>query len=343
MIDVLGFLRESAWDKMDAVNYYRTYLPLREVNRRAEGITAQCVGRESLAGLTDDELGGRAIYTMSRMYGEGHDEFIAEIHRRGGLFVFDSDDDLTETYKLVSGRGDEFKEILGAADYVTCTTEAVARVFAQYTREPPVVLQNHVDAAWMQKVAAGGKRLVSDGLALGFSGSPTHWGDWYIPAVPFARIGKDFPDVTLILHGECPRYLGFAAEKASMLKLGGVPFSIYPVLLRQFDMVICSVDSRDAFNSGKSAIKALECMALGVVPICSNFRPYLELAAAGAPVVIVPEDTRDGWYETLRKMVRYDDRREWLSAAGPDWVREHRDMTVNGYKLWERFYRAITD
>jgi glycosyltransferase involved in cell wall biosynthesis len=336
---ILGFLRDSAWDKMDAVAYYRTYLPLRELNRQID-IEAKCIGKE-IDGLSDDELGGQDIYTMCRMYNEGYQEFIDEIHRRGGLFVFDSDDDLTETYKLVSGHGDEFKEVLAAADYVTCTTPNVAILFSEYAQKPVRILRNCVDVAWMQQIAAGGKRLV-DGLTLGFTGSPTHWGDWYIPAVPFARIGKDFPDVTLLLHGECPRYLGFAAEKAQMLKLGGVPFSIYPILLKQFDIVLCAVDSRDVFNSGKSAIKALECMALGVVPICSNFRPYLELAAQGAPVVIVADDSRDGWYEAMRDLITDDVKRTSLSAYGPEWVRAHRDMTVSGYKRWESFYREIT-
>lgn len=338
---VLGFVRDSAWDKLDAVQFYRTYLPLREVNRRDNGISAMCAGGKQLDGVTDDELGGRDIYTMCRMYNDDYQVFIDEVHRRGGIVVFDSDDDLTETYKLVSGRGEEFKRVLGAVDYVTCSTPPLAKVFQEYTKEKPVVLRNCVDSEWMQKVAGNGKRLV-EGLTLGFSGSPTHWGDWYIPAVPFAQIGAAYPDVTLILHGEAPRYLGFAAEKASVLKLDGVPFSIYPVLLGQFDMVICAVDSRDQFNDGKSGLKALECMALGVIPICSRFQPYLDLEAAGAPIVIIEEESRDAWYEAMKNLIEDEDRRLELSLQGPAWVLANRDMVHNGYKAWQDFYHSIS-
>ena len=190
-MNVLGFVRGAGWDELDAVQYYRTYLPLREVNRHDNGITARVVDEKAIEGATDDELGGADIYQMCRMYHEDCDEFIAEIHRRGGVLVLDSDDDLTENYRLVSGRGDAFKKVLSKVDYVTVSTPALAIEFAQYTQRPPTVLRNHVDVEWMVKLANKSKRLV-EGLTIGFSGSPTHWRDWYLPAVPFQRICRDY-------------------------------------------------------------------------------------------------------------------------------------------------------
>ena len=342
-MSILGFLRNSEWDKMDAVQYYRTYLPLREINTHNPSSDIKCIGSDAISGMTDDQLGGRDIYTMCRMYvAEKCQEFVDEIHNRGGLMVLDTDDDLTETYRLVSGRGEEFKEVLSIIDYLTVSTQPLATLLSQYTCRPPVVLKNHVDTAWMQKVAEKSRRIVDDGLTIGFSGSPTHWGDWYIPSVPFARIGRDYPDVTLMLHGETPRYLMHSGTD-TIVKLGGVPFSIYPILLRQFDILLCAVDNQDRFNDGKSGVKALECMALGAVPICSNFRPYLELAAAGAPVVIINDDSRDGWYEAMRKVITDDDFRNDLSSRGPEWVKTNRDMCNTGYLQWEEFYQSILE
>jgi len=324
---------------MEAVQYYRTFLPLREMNEQTD-IEAQCVAKDELEGVTDDELGGRDIYTMCRMYGPGYQGFIEEIHSRGGVFVLDSDDDLTEDYRLVSGRGDLFKEILSAADYVTTSTPYLADRLGRFTEKPPVVLRNHVDVDWMQSVASKARR-VAEGLTIGFSGSPTHWGDWYLSAVPFARIGRDYPGVTLVLHGEVPRYLKHAAEK--MVEFGGVPFSIYPALLAQFDILLCAVDVRDEFSKCKSAIKALEAMAVGAVPICSRFKPYMDLAYMGAPVVIIEEESREGWFEAMRQLVTCWDLRDQLASQGPAWVRKHRDMANGGYQNWEKFYREITD
>ena len=346
MTKILGFIRDTSWDKLDAVNYYRTYLPLREINRRDNGISAMCAGGKQLEGATDDELGGRDIYTMCRMYQspEETQKFMDEIHRQGGVLVFDSDDDLTETYKMVSGRGEEFKAVLGIVDYVTTSTRPLAGILSPYTKRPPVVLQNCVDVDWMQETAKKSKRVI-EGLTLGFSGSPTHWGDWYIPAVPFAQLGAEYKEtVTLVVHGEAPRYLEFAAQKAEMISLGSVPFSVYPVLLSQFDMLICAVDGNDPFNQGKSAVKALECMALGVIPICSNWGAYRELAKMGAPVVLVQKSkSRESWRGAMRKLIEDPAKRAKLSAAGPKWVKENRDMVFSGYLQWQEFYRSIAE
>lgn len=175
---------------------------------------------------------------------------------------------------------------------------------------------------------------------MGFIGSPTHWGDWRLPSIPFARIVREF-DVRPVMCGSgIPRYLRYVGEE--IIALGQVPFAAYPVVLKQFDVVLCGVDVTDQFNSGKSALKALECMALGIVPICSRFGPYTDLVKAGAPVVIVAEETQDGWYEAMRAIIQDDKMRDYLSREGPGWVRANRDMKT-GYKHWERFYQQITN
>jgi len=336
---ILGFTRGTKLAEMDAVQYYRTYLPLREVHRHDNGIEAQIVNQEAVAGLTDDQLGGRDIYTMCRMYHEDVQDFLDEVHRRGGVFVLDSDDDLTEDYKLVSARGEEFKEVLSLVDYVTTSTQALADRFVQWTREKPTVLYNHVDVDWMVKISSKAKRMI-DGLTIGFSGSPTHWGDWRKPSVPFARILREF-DVQGVLHGEVPRYLTYAAK--DLVLLGGVPYAIYPVVLSQFDIVLCAVDRDDPFNAGKSAVKPLECMAVGAVPICSRFGPYYALHKAGAPVVIIQDDTPEGWYYAMAALIKCPEHRLSLKARGAFWVKKYRDMSRSGYKQWEAFYREIAN
>ncbi len=335
-MNVLGFLRESEWDKISAIHYYRCLLPLREVNRYENGIEAITMGPGQLAAVIDQAM-GIDIYHWPRLYHGDCEAFIGEIHRRNGKFVLDSDDDLTETYRPVSGRGEEFKKVLGLADHVTVSTQLLADHLAQYTKEPPVVLQNHVDVDWMAGVANKAKRVV-DGVTIGFTGSRTHWGDWYLPAVPLQRIAQEFR-VPPIVHGCRPSYLEYLSESVVLWNL--VPYSVYPALLSQFDIVLCAVAPNDEFNSGKSAVKALECMAVGSAPICSRFGPYEGLYAAGAPVVLVEENSRDGWYEAMRALIQDKERLSQLRAAGRDWVWENRDMCRSGYKQWERFYNDI--
>lgn len=333
---VVGYIKDTAQDKMLAVWYYRCLLPLREVDHHADDIEAQVLDAARVQGMSG-AWPDFDVYHWPRMSHGDCEAFVEEVHRRGGMFVVDSDDDLTEDYKLVHGRGEEFKKVIGLADYVTVTTPALADHLGQYTQKPPVVLRNCVDIDWMAEIAGKARRVVP-GLTIGFSGSPTHWGDWYLPAVPLARIARDY-DVTPMLHGEVPRYLKYVSGDAVLL--GGVAYSMYPVLLSQFDVVLCAVDVDDPFNSGKSAIKALEAMAVGAVPICSRFGPYIELHEAGAPVVLVAENTRDGWYAAMADLLDDEVRYLVTKAAGPLWVKVHRDMCQTGYRQWADFYRSI--
>lgn len=334
---VMGFVRETSFQKMDAVQYYRTYLPLKELGKAENGIGCAIMGKEEAE--RNPDVRGFDIYTMCRMYHVDCEEFLAQIHANDAPLVLDSDDDLTEDYKLVSGRGPEFKKVLGMVDYVTVSTPALAEHFAQYTQSPPAVLKNCVDVDWLVEVSNKAQRL-DEGLTMGFIGSPTHWGDWRLPSVPFARIVREFGVRPVVCGSGVPRYLRYVGEE--IISLGQVPFAAYPVVLKQFDVVLCGVDVSDKFNSGKSSLKALECMALGIVPICSRFGPYLELAKAGAPIVLIAEETMDGWYEAMRTIITDVELRDRLAAEGPGWVKANRDMKI-GYRHWERFYRGITD
>lgn len=332
---VMGFVRDTDIKKMDAVQYYRTFLPLRFLGEADNDIGCAIMGKEEAA--RNPDVRGFDVYTMCRMYHVDCQEFLGQVHSQGAPLVLDSDDDLTEDYKLVSGHGPEFKQVLGMVDYVTVSTPALAEHFGQYTQKPPTVLRNCVDTDWLVDIAGKAKRLET-GLTMGFIGSPTHWGDWRLPSVPFARIVREFGIRPVICGNAMPRYLQYVGEE--IIVLGHVPFAAYPAVLKQFDVVLCAVDVKDKFNSGKSALKPLECMALGIVPICSRFGPYLELANAGAPIVVVAEDTQRGWNGAIRSIVANEKLRLMLSAAGPEWVKKNRDMKI-GYKLWERFYREI--
>jgi len=358
---ILGFLRDSSQAEMSASEYYRTYLPLRELHKHDNGITAQCVTKEDLQQdrVTDEQLGGRDIYCMSRSYSlDDSQGYMDAVHAAGGVFVFDVDDDLTEIHRLVSGRGHEFCEWLGIVDYVTCTTHELANHLSQFTQRPPKVLHNYVDVEWMQSIAAKQDRVIEGEVVMGFSGSRTHYIDWYNAVLPFNRLLKENKRITAYLQGDLPDYMehievndydeeppvsAWPYLNIRVFRGSKLPYAMYPQVLSQFDVLLCAVNSSDGFNCGKSWVKALECMALGVVPICSRFTPYLQLETAGAPVVMVGEDSWDGWYEAMRDLVDDDERRQMLSIDGPAWCYEHADMVRGAYLEWESYYRSICE
>ena len=325
---------------MTAVEYYRMYLPLREVNRSTE-INAKVMSQSEIGEQwrdgewSDDFLAGRDIYMHGRNVHENCDAYLDRLHEMGALMVMDCDDDLTETWRLVSGRGEEFKYTLSRVDYVTASTAPLARLFGRYTRRPVTVLQNHVDVEWMQSLRSDRFGIIPEGVTVGFSGSPTHQHDWAIASTALSLIADS---VVPMVHGDPPGYFTYVD---GIVCLGYSPFSVYPAMLSQFDILLCAVDTNDHFNDGKSSLKALEAMAVGAVPICSRFGPYMDLAETGAPLVIVEEDTQDGWFEAIRDLVEDEEKRTVLYQNGPSWVRDNRDMMESGYELWADFYRSI--
>lgn len=339
MINVLGFIRNHSWKDLCPSAYYRCYLPLRECDRSAPDINAQIVGIDALEGGTDAGLMGRDIYVLSRMYAdEGHQELVDHIHEMGGVSVFDTDDDLTEDHRYISGRGEAFKEMLGVVDYVSVSTPELAERLGQYTKQPPTALRNQLDIDWFTQTASTAKRFIP-GLTVGFSGTWTHGYDWQIAGAAFEHAIKAGLDFQGLVHGLFPWY--FHKVRDSIIKMDKVPYLIYPTLLAQFDILLCAVDGDDMFNVGKSAIKPIEAMAVGAVPVCSkNVQAYRDLHAAGAPIVMVGNQEAC-WEVAIRELVLDEAQRLELSARGPGWVRQNRNARTEGWKPWAGFFRRV--
>lgn len=337
MIKVLSYLNVQDKNEVDGVQFYRQVAPLQALTWLPD-FEVKCLTEPDLMKIVrdgdDNVLSGFDIYAYPRMVHGDCEEFLDKIHSDGGQLVIDADDDLTEDYRLVSGHGDIYKETLGMVDYVICSTQALADRLAPLTTFPPYVCRNHVNVEWMQRVVASGERIVG-GLTVGFSGSPTHWGDWYVPSVAYQRICRDYKVVAL-LHGEMPSYMFHTHNER--VEMEGVPYYMYPAALSQFDILLCAVDANDRFNDGKSNVKALEAMAVGAVPVCSDFPAYNDLAADGAPIIIA-EHTHEGWYSAIASLLDSPRKLKELKEAGSEYVQRH-DIKI-GVQQWADTYREI--
>lgn len=338
MSRVVGIARSLEKSKMDAVQYYRCCLPIDAVGRADNGIRTELYGADVMDGswIQDGEgIEPPDVLVMSRMYFDDYARFVDEVHKSGTKLVLDCDDDLLETHRLISGRGKEFEYVLGQADYVTTTTQYLADLFGEHTQRSPVVLKNCVDVKWMNSVA----KEPDPGITrIGFSGSPTHWGDWKTASLGISRVLKEYK-CDFLVHGFLPRYMKYVSYPEEVTLMSMVEYAVYPYILGKFSILACAVDPTDGFNFGKSAVKALEAMAIGVVPVCSNFGPYAELKERGAPVIIVEEETSDCWYETVRSLLRGDMTDD--IQGGVEWVLRNRDMVQGGYRQWENFFRSV--
>jgi len=320
---VVGLVPERL-TQLGACQYYRVVLPLNALSKHIDTAVFDVTDLER---ATDEFIGAADIYVMSRVHGPGQSEFLRRIHDLGGKFVFDLDDDLTEEYRLVDGRGAELRSVLASADAVSVGSTALVERIRQHTAAPIHVTRNYVNSAWLYN-----ERHPHTTLQVGVSGSPTHYMDWYPVHVALSRL----KNCTVLLHGDMPGYFTYFK---SALRLPPCSFREYPRTLAQFDILCCAVDSRDRFNDGKTWLKALEAMAVGAVAVCSrNFAPYAALAALGAPVVLVDDD---GWYDTLQGLIDAPESVWAAQRAGQAWVRERGDMYSTGWREWLKCYQTV--
>ena len=91
------------------------------------------------------------------------------------------------------------------------------------------------------------------------------------------------------------------------------------------------------FNRCKSDLKIIECLAHGVVPICSEF------AANQSPVpneLLVVASSPDQWFEHLRRLIDNPDELAERKAKGYAYVCEHRTWAANA-EGFAKLYKDI--
>lgn len=349
MISVIAFVRNSEVTGISAINYYRAIAPLSYLNQEPD-FDIKILGQKEIRWLMeqglDHQLLGADLYLTSRLFAgkEGRPEFIGAIHESGGKVIFDTDDDLTDEYREL-GRGEDFKGILRDTDYVTVSTPYLAERMRPYTRRPPVALYNHTDVGWFSEVSMAATRLV-DGLTVGMIGTASHYDDWHFPLEALHRIAKEHPDVTIVAAGYTPDYL---KSLDNLIELSPVPYVQYPKMMRQFDIVCCSLDPGDGFNLSKSGIKALEAMSAarmfsddkigGAVPVCTNMPVYRRVVNNRNNGLLVDNDQ---WYDALSLLVEDRKFMEKLAVTGHKWAAQHRNIAT-GYRAWGKAYKRFKE
>lgn len=346
MIEITAFVRTTEKHGLSPVNYYRALLPMATLGKTSSKFNVRILTQDDTKSIIQLGLSGtllgQDIYLISRLYREeGQQEFLDTIHDHGGLVVFDTDDDLTCDYREL-GRGDDFKAMIRTADLVTVSTPYLSKQLEKYTGYRPPVLYNHVDVEWFSKVSLATEKKVP-GLTIGFIGTASHEADWIFPVKALVAIAEEHPGVTIVAAGYLPEYL---RELPSVAKLKPVPYPRYPGLMRQFDIVCCSLDPGDVFNRSKSSLKALEAMSAartlsngktgGAIPVCTDMPVYRRAVNKHNGVLT----SNDDWYEALSRLVNDEQLRNRLATQGYRWVRKNRDITT-GYKAWARTYRNL--
>jgi glycosyltransferase involved in cell wall biosynthesis len=349
-ISVLTVVRELPDLGLSPVCYYRAHLPVKTLDAKCPDIDGVSVTtedfRRTLAFGIVDTMKGKDIYVLPRLHhAEGFIPFVEYVHEWGGKVIFDTDDDLTDDHRRL-GSGDHFKFTAAHSDHVTVSTAHLAKRMEQIIGYKPSVLPNQIYVPWFRQVSLKTERI-NPAFTVGFVGTSTHYGDWKFPVDALLKLAKKYPEIVIGVAGYFPDYLKNLPNSAAFKP---VPYINYPGLMRQFDVVCCSLDPDDEFNKCKSAVKALESMASartlssgrigGAVPVCTNMPVYRRVVQNRNNGLLVDNDD---WYDALERLVR--DRREYnrLSMRGHKWVTTNRNMDTTGWKWWASVYRKVAN
>lgn len=262
----------------------------------------------------------------------------AQAARRQRLFVWEADDDIWGVTSI-TGHGNAYddsatvprmEQAIRAAHLVTVTTPQLADQYRRFN-DYVVVLPNSVPD-WLPDHPMP---AVEDAFTIGYSASPSHQEDlqWFAPtlAAVMRRTGA-----RLRLYGPSSRPVGVPSAWA----IETVPWARQVAdYLRSLSMDIGIAPLAPMpFNHGKSGIKALEYLAIGVEPVVSDWPQYRDILGP------VPElgtlcQTQAQWIDAL-----------WRAAgrrrgADADLVRERRQWARQWTQsktipLWENAYQA---
>lgn len=157
---------------------------------------------------------------------------------------------------------------LQRADAVTVSTKPLAEIVGQINPNVHVV-PNYI-RPWLLDESGP----APDRYTVGWAGSATHGGDWADYVRMLNRWSQRNPSARIRLYGgnswgiHDAEVLPWQDDVETFLATMSLDVMVIPL-------------APNAFNRSKSSIKALECMALGIVPICSDVGPYPDIVEHG--------------------------------------------------------------
>lgn len=322
--------------------YYRAVLP--SIGLCRQGYPAHVLNRDRL------HLYSTATSLVLQGQGEPYTlDFIKEAKEGGVKVIFDLDDNPFHipTYNLsyaywTDARQDTVKRILEAADMVTTTTEYLAQYFKEYNDNVRVVPNTVLDdtSSDMSSMI----EFDSD-IIIGWIGASFHQKDLKIFSELIPTIMQKYKNVKFLTMGEPPpKEMNVFGDR--IIKLPFVDPIIYHKILSSFSIQIGLAPLvLNPFNRSKSAVKVLEYLYMGAIPICSDIEPYHEFCKDNEFGLIVPsseEDsgTLDDWMDRIDYCVNNMDKAEEMVDKG-------REYMMNKYNVESKYmlslYKEIYD
>jgi glycosyltransferase involved in cell wall biosynthesis len=309
----------------DACAYIRVHLPLHHPR----------ISLAPVVSLRDGELPAIAGGVLVQRMAIGDVAFARRLiglcRSRGIPLVYETDDDLFdigadhEDFAYYYARGAAAQLIAESADAIVTSTPALAGALRR-RNERVVVVENALDERLWYGEQVAPAPFSGDETRLLYMGTATHGADLELVRDAVSRLRpRSGRPVTLEVIGAT------RGDESWYRRLHVPPLaaSSYPSFVRwlrshrgRWTLGIIPLRA-NAFNAGKSAIKALDYGALGLPAVASDFGPYRSVAEAGAPLLaLVPDDT-DAWHAALESALDTGAATAATGQAMRAWVREN--------------------
>jgi len=274
---------------------------------------------------------------------ESHLIDLVDILRTKQSVVLEYDDDyFSNSRDLKYDQYDLLHKLMAKVSAVTVTTEYLRSLYQKFAPGVPVyILPNVVNWDEWQ----GHSRWdiwPQDAVVVALTGSPTHETDWRIMESVLPKVLQNHKEVHLLIGAYEPEYLSPLRDQFPdrVHYNEPVPYHQYAEVVAQGDIILCPVRPDDNFNLGKSAIKAIEGLAAGGVPVTSDIFYYNRVTGKNKRGLTVPHYEVGAWCDAIAKLVTDKPYRERLLRKGQSWVRTNRSIDQT-WSLWWNAYREI--
>ncbi len=275
------FLRKSN----NACTHYRVEVPLAYLQR--QGIKSNAVNSLSEVDLNNvkDKI---FIFGRSCLYSEL--EVFRQIKERGGIAVYEIDDDLLDLPSWNPASAFFLKvqvvirNFLREADHVIVTTEDLKKSFRKFNGKISVI-DNYIDFSYLNNPVSpnitnkAGEQISRHSLESRFlllwGGSVTHKVDLKILERHLVTFFKKYPEAGLIAIHTLNRSIFNALDVNQLFLVSAVLPDQYLALLKTLPANTGLAPLADyPFNHCKSRLKVIEYMSASMVPLASKIGPY---------------------------------------------------------------------
>lgn len=229
------------------------------------------------------------------------EKFLMPLSNTRGFWVsFEIDDIIIPDYipaynlgrdaYLAPGISDNIKRVMSVVDFITVTTDELAKTYSAYYNIPLnkfKVIPNYLPRWWVgnnfniKLIEEKYDKQVKSKFKIVFAGSTSHFDiknrnngvDDYTHIIPF--ILKNYKKYEFVFIGGFPQQIKHLIETKEITFITGFDLWNYPQHLNRLDASLFIAPLQDnMFNRNKSNIKLLESWALGVPVLTQNITTY---------------------------------------------------------------------